>query len=90
MANYEDKTGGDVLALAHNGNLSNGIMFPVTESYQGKRVDREICSHPAPGGSRSTRSPRIKGDGETHPFLSPMTSSPTTSSGTKAICLSPP
>ena len=25
---YEDKTGGDVLAIAHNGNLSNGLMFP--------------------------------------------------------------
>ena len=25
---YEDKTGGKVLAIAHNGNLSNGWMFP--------------------------------------------------------------
>ena len=25
---YEDKTGGQVLAIAHNGNLSNGMMFP--------------------------------------------------------------
>jgi hypothetical protein len=25
---YEDRTGGNVLAIAHNGNLSNGIMFP--------------------------------------------------------------
>ena len=29
MASYEEKTGGRVLALAHNGNMSNGIMFPV-------------------------------------------------------------
>ena len=70
MANYEDKTGGDVLALAHNGNLSNGIMFPVTESYQGKRVDREYAA------TRAKWEPlyeitQIKGDGETHPFLSP-------------------
>ncbi len=70
MANYEDKTGGDVLALAHNGNLSNGIMFPVTESYQGKRVDREYAA------TRARWEPlyeitQIKGDGETHPFLSP-------------------
>ena len=28
MAAYEEKTGGDVLAIAHNGNLSNGSMFP--------------------------------------------------------------
>jgi hypothetical protein len=70
MASYEDKTGGDVLALAHNGNLSNGIMFPVTESYQGKRVDREYAA------TRAKWEPlyeitQIKGDGETHPFLSP-------------------
>ena len=25
---YEEKTGGRLLAIAHNGNLSNGIMFP--------------------------------------------------------------
>ena len=29
MQRFEDKTGGRVLALAHNGNISNGIMFPV-------------------------------------------------------------
>ena len=29
MARYEQTTGGRVLALAHNGNLSNGQMFPV-------------------------------------------------------------
>ena len=31
MAAYEEKTGGDVLAIAHNGNLSNGRMFPMIE-----------------------------------------------------------
>jgi hypothetical protein len=70
MADYEDKTGGDVLALAHNGNLSNGIMFPVTETYQGKRVNRAYAE------TRAKWEPlyeitQIKGDGETHPFLSP-------------------
>jgi len=29
LQNYEDKTGGQILAIAHNGNLSNGIMFPL-------------------------------------------------------------
>ena len=28
LQGYEDKTGGRILAIAHNGNLSNGIMFP--------------------------------------------------------------
>ena len=27
MAAYEEKTGGRVLAIPHNGNLSNGLMF---------------------------------------------------------------
>ena len=29
MARYEETTGGSVLAIAHNGNLSNGMMRPV-------------------------------------------------------------
>jgi hypothetical protein len=32
MSDYEQKTGGQVLAIAHNGNLSNGRMFPLIES----------------------------------------------------------
>ncbi|MFC1702783.1 DUF3604 domain-containing protein, partial [Pseudomonadota bacterium] len=70
MQGYEDKTGGQVLAIAHNGNLSNGIMFPEIESFTGKKVDREYVE------TRNRREPlyevtQIKGDGETHPFLSP-------------------
>ena len=41
MAAYEQKTGGSVLAIAHNGNLSNGAMFPLIESFTGKPVDEE-------------------------------------------------
>ncbi len=70
MAAYEEKTGGSLLALAHNGNLSNGIMFPIVESFTGKRIDREYAE------TRARWEPlyeatQIKGDGETHPFLSP-------------------
>ena len=32
MAAYEEKTGGELLAIAHNGNLGNGTMFPIIES----------------------------------------------------------
>jgi hypothetical protein len=39
MAAYEDKTGGNVLAIAHNGNLSNGRMFPLIESFTGKPLE---------------------------------------------------
>jgi hypothetical protein len=70
MAAFEQKTGGNVLALAHNGNLSNGIMFPIIESFTGKKIDREYAEN------RTRWEPlyevtQIKGDGETHPFLSP-------------------
>ena len=70
MTAYQEKTGGRVLAIAHNGNLSNGIMFPLIESFTGKPVDREYATQ------RRQWEPlyeitQIKGDGETHPFLSP-------------------
>ena len=70
MAAYEEKTGGRVLAIAHNGNLSNGQMFPVVESFNGKPVDAAYVRN------RIKWEPlyeitQIKGDGETHPFLSP-------------------
>ena len=70
MAGYEGKTGGRLLAIAHNGNLSNGIMFPLVESFTGKPVDREYVE------TRAKWEPlyevtQIKGDGEAHPFLSP-------------------
>ena len=70
LQSYEDKTGGNVLAIAHNGNLSNGIMFPVIDSFTGKRVTRDYVE------ARARWEPlyettQIKGDGETHPFLSP-------------------
>ena len=34
MERYESETGGQVLALAHNGNVSNGIMFPVEVNHR--------------------------------------------------------
>jgi Protein of unknown function (DUF3604) len=70
LQSYEEKTGGDILAIAHNGNLSNGIMFPIIESFTGKPIDQEYAQ------TRAKWEPlyeatQIKGDGETHPFLSP-------------------
>jgi len=67
---YEDKTGGRVLAIAHNGNLSNGIMFPIVDSFTGKPFDRAYAQ------TRAKWEPlyeatQIKGDGEAHPYLSP-------------------
>ncbi len=70
LARYEEKTGGRILAIAHNGNLSNGIMFPWVESFSGRKVNAEYAE------TRARWEPiyevtQIKGDGETHPFLSP-------------------
>jgi len=70
MSAYEQKTGGQVLAIAHNGNLSNGRMFPFIESFTGKPIDREYAETRALR-ERIYEATQIKGDGETHPFLSP-------------------
>ncbi len=69
MTMAEQKTGSDVLAIPHNGNLSNGIMFPVVEAF-GKKLDRTYAE------TRAKREPlyemtQTKGTGEAHPFLSP-------------------
>jgi hypothetical protein len=70
MTAYEQKTGGRVLAIAHNGNLSNGRMFPMIESFTGKPVDREYAEARAKW-ERLYEASQTKGDGETHPYLSP-------------------
>ncbi len=69
MASYEQKTGGRVLAIAHNGNLSNGLMFPTVEAF-GKPVDRAYAETRA-RWERLYETTQTKGDGESHPFLSP-------------------
>ena len=69
LENYEAKTGGSALALAHNGNLSNGLMFPVDKQYTGRRIDRDYVTKRA-RWERMYEVTQIKGDGETHPLLS--------------------
>ena len=69
MDAYEKKTGGSVLAIAHNGNLSNGLMFPVIEAF-GKKLDREYVETRAKW-ERLYETTQTKGTGESHPFLSP-------------------
>ena len=69
MANYEDKVGGQILAIPHNGNVSNGVMFNGKMS-DGKRMTRDYAE------KRSRWEPlhemsQVKGDEETHPLLSP-------------------
>ncbi len=68
---YEDKTGGRLLAIAHNGNLSNGMMFPWDVNPATKQgLTREYAE------TRARWEPlyeatQIKGDGESHAILSP-------------------
>jgi len=69
LEEYEEATGGQVIAIAHNGNLSNGMMFP-SESVDGQAIDQGYAS------LRARWEPvyevtQVKGDGEAHPTLSP-------------------
>jgi len=69
LAEFEKETGAEVLAIPHNGNLSNGRMFRV-ETFDGQPLTKELAA------LRAQYEPlvevtQIKGDSETHPFLSP-------------------
>jgi hypothetical protein len=69
LEDYEANTGGQALAISHNGNLSNGWMFPTSETYAGGEVDKNYVE------LRAKWEPlyevtQIKGDGEAHPYLS--------------------
>ena len=70
MADYENNTGGRLLAIPHNGNLSNGLMFDDVTLTTKKPLDKDYAER------RQKWEPiyevtQIKGDGETHPSLSP-------------------
>ena len=66
---FSGETGAQVLAIPHNGNLSNGRMFSVV-NFDGSPLNKELAE------MRARMEPiieatQIKGDGEAHPFLSP-------------------
>lgn len=69
MDAYQQSTGGRVLAIAHNGNLSNGRMFPVVEAF-GKKLDAEYVTS-REKWERLYETTQTKGTGESHPALSP-------------------
>ena len=69
LERYEADTGGQVIAIPHNGNTSNGAMFALTDSRGAPQDERYAAM-------RSRFEPvyevtQIKGDSETHPVLSP-------------------
>jgi hypothetical protein len=66
---YEDKTGGQVLAIPHNGNLSNGMMF-AERTVKGRKFGKDYARERI-RWERVYEVTQIKGDGEAHPFLSP-------------------
>jgi hypothetical protein len=70
LENYEAETNGSAMAFAHNGNLSNGIMFPVDAQYTGRKLDKTYVEQRAKW-ERMYEITQIKGDGEAHPYLSP-------------------
>ncbi|MDO6521326.1 DUF3604 domain-containing protein [Shimia thalassica] len=70
LEDYQAKTGGRAVAFAHNGNLSNGWMFPTEETYHGGKVDEEYVKNRAKWEPHYEVT-QIKGDGEAHPYLSP-------------------
>ena len=64
------KAGNELLAISHNANLSDGIMFPVEQDYKGSPIDaawarQRMLNEPL------TEMIQIKGASETHPTLSP-------------------
>jgi len=69
LAQYEEEIGGKAIAVAHNANMSNGLMFnknkfdgsPMDAEYAAKRIRWEPMHEMT----------QIKGDEETHPLLSP-------------------
>lgn len=69
MDDYEAKTGGRIIAIPHNANVSNGLMFG-PRRHDGSEFDRDYVER------RVRHEPllevtQIKGDGEAHPWLSP-------------------
>ena len=68
LALYEETTGGRAMAIPHNGNLSNGLMFQ-PKTFKGEDITRDYAER------RIRWEPlyemtQIKGDEEAHPFLS--------------------
>jgi hypothetical protein len=68
MAEYEKKTGGQILAIPHNPNLSNGVMF--AETVNGQRMTRDYAERRA-RWEPLLEVTQMKGDSEAHPILSP-------------------
>jgi hypothetical protein len=68
--NTQRQAGNELLAISHNANLSDGIMFPLEVDSKGRPIDaawaqQRINNEPL------TEIHQLKGTSETHPMLSP-------------------
>jgi len=70
MTNYEKTTGGNVLAIPHNGNLSNGMMFAMQDDFDGGKPLDKAYAEERQKWERLYETTQMKGDGEAHPTLS--------------------
>lgn len=70
LEDYEKNQKGQAFAFSHNGNLSNGWMFPTEGTYAGGVVDENYVKLRAKWEPHYEIT-QIKGDGEAHPYLSP-------------------
>jgi hypothetical protein len=69
LAAYEQKSGGTAISIPHNSNISGGMMFD-EKTLSGDPIDRAYAE------TRMRWEPvhemtQVKGDSETHPYLSP-------------------
>jgi len=71
LDNYESETGGRVLAIPHNGNISNGWMFPMQDDFAGGAPLDAAYAEARQRFERLYETTQYKGDGEAHPMLSP-------------------
>jgi hypothetical protein len=64
------KAGNELLAISHNANLSDGHMFPTEVDEKGRPIDA-AWAESRMRNERLSEIKQIKGQSETHPFLSP-------------------
>jgi hypothetical protein len=64
------KRGNELLAISHNANLSNGIMYPTDVDFKGRPIDK-AWAESRDRNEHLIEIKQIKGQSETHPALSP-------------------
>jgi len=64
------KAGNELLAISHNANLSDGLMFPTEVDEKGRPIDAAYAAS-RDRNEKLTEMKQLKGTSETHPLLSP-------------------